>query len=250
MGWDPLADGKVTPDQYTVETGPDQPTRLIRYTPGHQVERLLLGSKGITTESVRAEERNAPALSERQLVEVTALVNRIEQAFRGPVDVEWAFDHQGLWVLQSRLGHGSPISRLISPMMIVSGRERTSRKRCRRCPVRWVFRFEQFMDAYILSHYRRLGCRIPSDVSSVRMLSGRPYVNVSLFYTLIGQLGGNPALLVEQMGGEPLQSPVMVQPLNWPAFLKAGFLMWQEMRRVPAMGSHLVRRDEGARLPL
>ena len=59
----PLADGKVTPDQYTVETGPDQPARLIRYTPGHQVERLLLGSSGVTTESVPAEERNASALS-------------------------------------------------------------------------------------------------------------------------------------------------------------------------------------------
>jgi rifampicin phosphotransferase len=67
----PLADGKVTPDQYTVETGPDQPARLIRYIPGHQVERLLLGSSGVTTESVPAEERNASALSGQQLAEVT-----------------------------------------------------------------------------------------------------------------------------------------------------------------------------------
>ena len=231
-----LADGKVTPDQYTVETGPDQPARLIRYTPGHQAERLLLGRSGVTTESVRAEERNVSALSEQQLVEVAALVNRIEQAFGGPVDVEWAFDQQGLWVLQSR-----PVTAVRSVSDLTNDESEWSRANFKETlpevpsPMGLSF-LEQFMDAYILSHYRRLGCRIPSDVSSVRTLSGRPYVNVSLFYTLIGQLGGNPALLVEQMGGEPLQSPVIVQPLDWPAFLKAGFLMWQEMRRVLQWG--------------
>ena len=232
----PLADGKVTPDQYTVETGPDQPARLIRYIPGDQVERLLLGSSGVTTESVRAEERNASALSEQQLAEVTALVNRVEQAFGGPVDVEWAFDHAGLWVLQSR-----PITALRSAADLTNEDSEWSRANFKETlpevpsPMGLSF-LEHFMDAYILSHYRRLGCRIPSDVSPVRTLSGRPYLNVSLFYALIGQLGGNPALLVEQMGGEPLQSPVRVQRLDWPAFLKAAFLMWQEMGRVLRWG--------------
>ena len=167
---------------------------------------------------------------------MTALVNRIEQAFRGPVDVEWAFDHQGLWALQSR-----PVTAVRSVSDLTNDDSEWSRANFKETlpevpsPMGLSF-LEQFMDAYILSHYRRLGCRIPSDVSSVRTLSGRPYLNVSLFYTLIGQLGGNPALLVEQMGGEPLQSPVMVQPLDWPAFLKAGFLMWQEMRRVLRWG--------------
>ena len=232
----PLADGKVTPDQYTVETGPDQPARLIRYIPGDQVERLLLGSSGVTTESVRAEERNASALSEQQLAEVTALVNRVEQAFGGPVDVEWAFDHAGLWVLQSR-----PITALRSAADLTNEDSEWSRANFKETlpevpsPMGLSF-LEHFMDAYILSHYRRLGCRIPSDVSPVRTLSGRPYLNVSLFYALIGQLGGNPALLVEQMGGEPLQSPLRVQRLDWPAFLKAAFLMWQEMGRVLRWG--------------
>ncbi|HET6677820.1 MAG TPA: PEP/pyruvate-binding domain-containing protein [Nitrospira sp.] len=232
----PLADGKVTPDQYTVETGPDQPARLIRYIPGHQVERLLLGSSGVTTESVRAEERNASALSEQQLAEVTALVNRVEQAFGGPVDVEWAFDHAGLWVLQSR-----PITALRSAADLTNEDSEWSRANFKETlpevpsPMGLSF-LEHFMDAYILSHYRRLGCRIPSDVSPVRTLSGRPYLNVSLFYALIGQLGGNPALLVEQMGGEPLQSPVRVQRLDWRSFLKAAFLMWQEMGRVLRWG--------------
>ena len=232
----PLADGIVAPDQYTVETGPAQPARLIRYTSGHQVDRLSLRSSGVTTESVRAEERNASALSEQQLAEVTALVNRVEQAFGGPVDVEWAFDHAGLWVLQSR-----PITALRSAADLTNDDSEWSRANFKETlpevpsPMGLSF-LEHFMDAYILSHYRRLGCRIPSDVSPVRTLSGRPYLNVSLFYALIGQLGGNPALLVEQIGGEPLQSPVRVQRLDWPSFLKAAFLMWREMGRVLRWG--------------
>jgi pyruvate,water dikinase len=233
----PLADGKVTPDQYTVETGPDQPARLIRYIPGHQIERLLLGSSGVTTESVPAEERKASALSEQQLAEVTALVTRVEQAFGGPVDVEWAFDHAGLWVLQSR-----PITTLRSAADLTNDDSQWSRANFKETlpevpsPMGLSF-LEHFMDAYILSHYRRLGCRIPSDVSPVRTLSGRPYLNVSLFYALIGQLGGNPALLVEQIGGEPLQSPVRVQRLDWPSFLKAAFLMLREMKALALLYS-------------
>ncbi|HET9846480.1 MAG TPA: PEP/pyruvate-binding domain-containing protein, partial [Nitrospira sp.] len=232
----PLADGIVAPDQYTVETGPAQPARLIRYTSGHQVDRLSLRSSGVTTESVPADERNVSALSEQQVAEVAALVNRVEQAFGGPVDVEWAFDHQGLWVLQSR-----PVTAVRSIADLTNDESEWSRANFKETlpevpsPMGLSF-LEHFMDAYILSHYRRLGCRIPPDVSAVRTLSGRPYLNVSLFHALIGQLGGNPALLVEQMGGEPLQSTVTVQPLDWPAFLKAAFLMWQEMGRVLRWG--------------
>ena len=62
---------------------------------------------------------------------------------------------------------------------------------------------ERFMDQYILAPYRRLGCTIPEGLSAVRVLRGRPYVNVTLFYSLVVQLYGNPAFLTEQMGGDP-----------------------------------------------
>src|SRR5690348_18499700 len=57
-------------------------------------------------------------------------------------------------------------------------------------------------DLYILSHYRRLGCRILPGLSSVRTLHGRPYLNVTLFHSLVGQLRGDPFLNVEQMRSE------------------------------------------------
>ncbi|WP_455388390.1 PEP-utilizing enzyme, partial [Petrachloros mirabilis] len=95
---------------------------------------------------------------------------------------------------------------------------------------------EHFMEAYIVSHYRRLGCRIPQGLSSVRTLHGRPYLNVSLFHNLVGQLRGEPLLNVEQMGGEPLRTAPAVTALGWFAFIRAGWLMWREMGRVMKSG--------------
>lgn len=40
----------------------------------------------------------------------------------------------------------------------------------------------------------------------------------------------------EQMGGEPLQTIPRVQPLGWLAFIRAGWMMWAEMRRVQQHG--------------
>lgn len=92
------------------------------------------------------------------------------------------------------------------------------------------------MDSHILSHYRRLGCHIPDGLTSVRVLRGRPYLNVTLFHNLVAQLGGDPWLNTEQMGGEPLQTIPPVRPLNGVAIVRAGWMMWAEMRRVERSG--------------
>ncbi|MCC8985093.1 MAG: hypothetical protein LM513_00725, partial [Nitrospira sp.] len=95
---------------------------------------------------------------------------------------------------------------------------------------------ERFMDAYIIGPYRRLGCTVPDGLSSVRVMHGRPYLNVTLFYTLVQQLRGNPSFLTEQMGGEPLGFTPPVRPLSGLALVRAGFLMMQEWRRVVREG--------------
>jgi phosphohistidine swiveling domain-containing protein len=47
-------------------------------------------------------ERTKPSLKEGQLVELTAILVRIEQLFNSPQDVEWCHDGRQFWVLQSR----------------------------------------------------------------------------------------------------------------------------------------------------
>ena len=228
----PLVDGTVTPDQYLVETIDGQPRRVIRRIPGQQHERLVASAGGIAMEPVPWLERKQPLLSDQQLFEVAAVTKRIERIFQRPVDVEWAIDRERLWVLQAR-----PVTAVQASSDPTNEESEWSRANFKETmpelpsPMGLSF-LEHFMDAYILSHYRRLGCRIPSGLRSVRIYGGRPYLNVTLFHMLVAQMRGDPTLNAEHMGGDPIQSAPPVQQLGWPALLRAGWLMWREMRRV------------------
>jgi len=229
----PLVDGSVSPDQYVVETTAGQPSRVIRRAVGQQRERLAVTAGGLAMEPVPSGERDRPTLSDQQLCDVTALTKRIEQAFQRPMDVEWAIDRDRLWALQAR-----PMTAVRATVDHLTNEDcEWSRANFKETmpdvpsPMGLSF-LERFMEEYILSHYRRLGCRIPRGLSSVRLHAGRPYLNVTLFHVLVGQLGGDPRLNPEQMGGDPVRWAPSVQPLGWPALLRAGWLMVRELRRV------------------
>jgi pyruvate,water dikinase len=228
----PLVDGTVAPDHYVVETTAGRPVRVIRRIPGRQRERLIAGSGGLAMEPIPSAEQHQPFVSDDRLFEIATLAKRIEQVFQSPVDVEWAVAGERLWALQAR-----PVT-AVQPTSDPTNEDcEWSRANFKETmpevpsPMGLSF-LEYFMDAYILSHYRRLGCRVPAGLDSVRVSAGRPYLNVTLFHVLVGQLGGDPSLNAEQMGGNAIQSPPAVRALPWPALLRAGWLMWREMRRV------------------
>lgn len=229
----PLVDGTVAPDQYVVEIGNDgRPIRLLRHIPARQTEQLVMTAEGVAQERISAEGQAISSLSQPQQYEVAALAKQIEGMLHCPVDLEWAFDEEQLWVLQSR-----PITGVKPTSDLTNDDCEWSRANFKETmpdvpsPMGLSF-LEHFMQAYILSHYHRLGCRIPPGLSSVRTLNGRPYLNVTLFHMLVGQLRSDPSLNVEQMGGEPLVRTPPVKPLGWLAFLRAGCLILGEMRRV------------------
>jgi len=233
----PLVEGTVAPDQYVIDMGYDgRPIRLRRHIPSQQTERLVMTDEGVTREGLSVEEQAGWSLSEQQQLEIAALAKRIERAFHNPVDLEWAFDVERLWVLQAR-----PVTAVHPTSELTNDECEWSRANFKETmpelpsPLGLSF-LEHFMDGYILSHYRRLGCRIPPGLSSVRTLHGRPYLNVTLFHSLVGQLRGDPFLNIEQMGGEPLITTPTVKPLGRFAFLRAGWLMWGEMRRAVKSG--------------
>jgi phosphohistidine swiveling domain-containing protein len=233
----PLVEGLVAPDQYVVELGEnDQSGYIRRRILAQQPEQLVMGAGGLCKKPLSVAEREQPALSEQQLLGVARLAKRIEHIVQYPVDMEWAFEGEGLWVLQAR-----PIAAVKPSSELTDDECEWSRTNFKETmpevpsPMGRSF-LESFMEGYILSHYRRLGCRIPQGLSSVRTLHGRPYLNVSLFHSLVGQLRGEPLFNVEQMGGEPLRTAPAVTALGWFALIRAGWLMWREMGRVTKSG--------------
>ncbi len=233
----PLVDGQITPDQYVVEIGANrQPVRVRRRIIAPKPQCLAVTEEGLRTEPIPEAMRLQPSLSDEQLFELGRRAKEVEQAFGHPVDLEWAIDARRLWMLQARPITGvQPSSELTNDDCEWS---RTNFKETMPelpSPLGLSF-LDHFMDAYIIAPYRRLGCRIPDGLSSTRVLRGRPYLNVTLFHSLVAQLRGDPSLLSEQMGGEPLTVAPAVQPLGWLAIVRAGILMLLEMRRATVNG--------------
>ena len=235
-----LVDGTVAPDQYVVEvTDEGHPTVVRRRVLARKSDRLTVSKEGLRTDPLNGASTVHSSLTDVQLFSLAQTAKHIERAFGQPVDLEWAFDTRQLWIVQAR-----PITAVRPSSDLTNDDCEWSRTNFKETlpelPSLLSLSFlERFMDAYILSHYRRFGCRIPDGLTSVRVLKGRPYLNVTLFHILIAQLRGDPSMNTEQMGGEPLQTVPRVQPLGGLAFVRAGWMMWAEMRRVQRHGPRL-----------
>lgn len=236
-----LVDGTVKPDQYVVEvTHEKQPIRVRKRILAHHSQRLVVSKGGLQVERLGDTTPIHSSLTDAQLFSLARTAKHVEQAFGHPIDLEWAFDAEQLWLVQARPITVRPSSTLTNDDCEWS---RTNFKETLpELPSLLSLSFlERFMDRHILSHYRRLGCRIPEGLTSVRVLRGRPYLNVTLFHILVAQLGGDPSLNAEQMGGEPVQAIPQVQPLNRATLARAGWMIWAEMRRVERSGPGVFR---------
>lgn len=93
--------GLTTPDSITISrsTGEVVETNVARK---RRMTLVALESKGSSEVEVEDFRRTSPVLTESEALEIFRVGIRIEQVMGGPQDVEWAFDSEGLWILQSR----------------------------------------------------------------------------------------------------------------------------------------------------
>ncbi len=230
----PLVSGSITPDQYMVEMRGDllRPLRIRRRIVVPKLQKLLLRADGLRTEPIAEADQQQSSLTDEQLLELARLAKEIEAAFKQPVDFEWVWDVKGLWVVQARAVTAVRASDELTDEECEWTRANLKETMPELPSPLGLSFLQRFMEAYIVTPYRRLGCAVPPKLSSVRVLHGRPYLNVTLFYSLVVQLYGNPAFITEQMGGPRLTFMPPVQPLGPVAFLRAGLVMVREWRRV------------------
>ena len=248
---EPLMGGAVTPDCYIVRmgSGTDAPRMLERHVvPKFTIRRPTAGAVHDTTPSIPDQEQ--PSLTDEEAFTLGRLTKEVEHAMNHPVDVEWAIDEQGVWLLQAR-----PIPQsAVRPALGILTESTCAWSRANfketlpdlPSPV-GLSLLRQFMETHIVRHYRQLGCSIPAGISSIRIIHGRPYINVTLLQIFMAQLGGDPALVAEQMGGDA-PAPPAVRRLPWWTLLRAGFLMeWkirQAARRAPRWFQDMKRMAE------
>lgn len=225
---EPLVSGTVTPDQYVVAVGEEA------------------GSEHVVERTITDPGHKAQVLNEPDLVALARLVKTVERTMGWPADVEWAMDGRETWLLQARPIPSSRPRRSTDGLVWSRANFKETLPDVP-SPLGLAF-LDAFMETSIVRHYRDLGCRIPDGWPSVRVMRGRPYINVSLFQSFTVQLGGDPKMVVEQMGGE--DRPLVEAParLPWWRIARAGLAMERQVRRsaeqAPAWFAEMKRMAE------
>ncbi len=202
-----LVSGQVLPDQLAVRTG----------TAPQIVERHW-------AEPDRAQ----PALSDSDALMLAEQTRAVERTLGHPVDLEWAIERGAIWLLQAR---AIPAQAALTEQVCVWSRANFKETLPELPSPLGLCFLRDFMEQAILRHYRTLGCAMPPGLSSVRIVRGRPYINVSLFQSFMAQLGGQPESITDQMGGQSHPLPVLPPRLPLWTLLRAGLWMEWRMRR-------------------
>jgi pyruvate,water dikinase len=207
---EPLVSGQAIPDQIVVRTG--RAPRITERRPADPGSARVVLS-----------DSDALALAEQ--------TRTVEQKLGHPVDIEWALADGVLWLLQARAIPPMRAAAVLTEPLCVWSRANFKETMPELPSPLGISFLREFMDRAILRHYRTLGCVMPPGVSSVRVIRGRPYINVSLFQFFMAQLGGDPDSIADQMGGE--RHPLPVRPPRLPLWrlLPAGLWMEWRMRR-------------------
>ncbi len=94
-----VVSGTVTPDNFLV----DKRSQAIASRAIGEKERMtVLTADGVSEVPVPRVMRSAPTLNDDQVAEIAQLATTLEDTFSAPVDIEWAFANDQLYLLQCR----------------------------------------------------------------------------------------------------------------------------------------------------
>lgn len=229
---EPLVAGRVLPDEYVVALA--ETPEVTRRHIVHKQAALRVADQGLVTEILDDATGDKSSITDEEARELATVVKRVELEYRQPIDVEWAINERGLWLLQAR-----PMTAPDRHEVLTDDRCDWSRANFKETlpdvpsPLGRSF-LQEFMEDFIIRHYLEVGCVIPAGVSSVRIVDGRPYINVTLLQACVSQLGGRPELVTEQMGGDGHVPPWLPSPLPVWKRLKAVLAMHRTIQRAAA----------------
>ena len=95
-----VAQGEVVPDRYVL----DRSGKLKAAALGRKYHAVGCShGRSIFPKSV-----SAPCVEEKEVRQIGRLLRKAEKLMRGPVEIEWAIDHEGIKLLQARPLHVAP----------------------------------------------------------------------------------------------------------------------------------------------
>lgn len=94
-----IVSGEITPDNYVVSR---KLKNILSSSIATQKKALRFSEAENGTTWFDVKEPSSPKLSEGQILELAATAEQLENHFKHPVDIEWAFHSGSLYILQSR----------------------------------------------------------------------------------------------------------------------------------------------------
>lgn len=94
-----IVSGSITPDSYVIEK---EPRRIIDKNISEQKKTIVKAGKNNDWVAVDKEKSNIQKLSDEKILELSELVIKIEKHYNFPCDIEWAFEKNKFYILQSR----------------------------------------------------------------------------------------------------------------------------------------------------
>ncbi|MCA9614645.1 MAG: hypothetical protein KC586_17940, partial [Myxococcales bacterium] len=172
---------------------------------------VLCDTGGTREEPVAQEARQKLALSEAQVEELTQLALRVEHHFHGPRDVEWAIQHDTVYLLQAR-----PVTVALQPGTRRWQKRRAEPKARARIvwsnvnvgealpgvatPLTWSI-LSSFSELGFRRAFGSIGCTVPKDAELVGAFRGRIYLNLSEFMSILSQVPGLRPKTILALGG-------------------------------------------------
>ncbi|MFQ5857349.1 MAG: PEP/pyruvate-binding domain-containing protein, partial [Anaerolineae bacterium] len=190
--------GLVTPDHVVADKATG---RIKEKQIADKQVMTVRTATGTAEQPVSEAQRSVPSLSDAQIATLTDLARRIEAHAGQPMDVEWAVCGGELFVLQARPITALPPAPSISSRQALSGVEGPVEGSVPEAPdllgMEWsrqmlIERYPDpitpftwsVMDATLFSSFettfRILGGRVPQGAPLIRLIYGRPYINVTL----------------------------------------------------------------------
>ncbi len=190
-----VVEGVTTPDVLRM----DDRGRVLESIIAHKATSMVVTHGGLA--DVPAENPDAPALANHEVLELAEIALRLERLDRSGWDVEFACDPSKTWVVQARplTGRGFP----------EGGDEETVWSTVNvgealpgvATPLTWSVA-SAFSEAGFRRAFAALGCSVPRHSRLVGNVHGRFYLNLSEFMRIAAQVPWlSPRTLVELGGG-------------------------------------------------
>lgn len=213
-------DGRITPDTYRCRG------RQCEVQVGSQEWKDVLGPDGIRREDIAASERRSSVLNLAQRKALLHLAERVEQLLGGPQDIEWGIEGDRVWLLQAR-----PIT--TTGTSIVWTRANLRELYPEVVSPLTASLIQRIQAGWHLEYFDQLGFELHHLAPGMRVIRGRPYLNLTLLRCLAELAGMDPGRIDANLGGSSGPATASGRP-DWRRALKTGApllrVVWRYLR--------------------